>query len=178
MLDELGIDRVQGVLLDLGLSSDQLAWEEPGLQLFGRRDRSTCGSTPDEPGPTAADLVNQMREADLAQLFFELGEERFSRRIARRIVEDRKRGPIRTTGQLADLVRRSVPGRGRHGPIDPATRVFQALRIAVNDELGQLDAALRADPRAAGARRTAPRSSAFIRWKIAASSGRSRPIPG
>jgi 16S rRNA (cytosine1402-N4)-methyltransferase len=79
-------------------------------------------------------------------LFFELGEERFSRRIARRIVEDRKGRPIKSTGELAELVRRSVPGRARHGPIDPATRVFQALRIAVNDELGQLDATLKAIP--------------------------------
>ena len=87
-----------------------------------------------------------MREAELAQLFFELGEERFSRRIARRIVEDRAGQPILTTGRLADLVRRSVPARARHGPIDPCTRVFQALRIAVNDELGQLDAALEVIP--------------------------------
>ena len=145
VLDELGIDRVQGVLLDLGLSSDQLAWEGRGFS-FSTDGPLDMRFDPDEPGPSAADLVNQMREADLAQLFFELGEERFSRRIARRIVEDRKAGPIQTTGQLAELVRRSVPGRARHGPIDPATRVFQALRIAVNDELGQLEATLAAIP--------------------------------
>ena len=145
VLDELGIDRVQGVLLDLGLSSDQLAWEDRGFS-FSTDGPLDMRFDPDEPGPTAADLVNQLPEADLAQLFFELGEERFSRRIARRIVEDRQRGPIRTTGQLAELVRRSVPAGHEHGPIDPATRVFQALRIAVNDELGQLDAALQAIP--------------------------------
>jgi 16S rRNA (cytosine1402-N4)-methyltransferase len=145
VLDELGIDRVQGVLMDLGLSSDQLAWEARGFS-FSTDGPLDMRFDPDEPGPSAADLVNQMREADLAQLFFELGEERFSRRIARRIVEDREAGPIQTTGQLAELVRRSLPGRARHGPIDPATRVFQALRIAVNDELGQLDATLAAIP--------------------------------
>ena len=145
VLDELGIDRVQGVLLDLGLSSDQLAWEGRGFS-FSTDGPLDMRFDPDEPGPSAGDLVNQMREADLAELFFELGEERFSRRIARRIVEDRKARPIETTGQLAELVRRSVPGRARHGPIDPATRVFQALRIAVNDELGQLEATLAAIP--------------------------------
>jgi len=145
VLDDLGIDRVQGVVLDLGLSSDQLAREDRGFSfsvdgpLDMRFDRG-------EPCPTAADLVNRLREEELAKLFFELGEERFSRRVARRIVEERKRRPIATTGELADLVRRCLPGRGRHASIDPATRVFQALRIAVNDELGQLDAALRAIP--------------------------------
>jgi 16S rRNA (cytosine1402-N4)-methyltransferase len=145
VLDDLGIDRVQGVILDLGLSSDQLAWEGRGFS-FSTDGPLDMRFDPGEPGPSAGDLVNQMRETELADLFFQLGEERFSRRIARRIVEDRKRGPIQTTGQLAELVRRSVPGRSRHGPIDPSTRVFQALRIAVNDELGQLDATLKAIP--------------------------------
>jgi 16S rRNA (cytosine1402-N4)-methyltransferase len=145
VLDEHGIDRVQGVLLDVGLSSDQLAWNDRGFS-FSVDGPLDMRFDPDAPGPCAADLVNQLREAELAQLFFELGEERFSRRIARRIVEDRKVQPIQTTGQLAELVRRSVPGRARHGPIDPSTRVFQALRIAVNDELGQLDAALEVIP--------------------------------
>ena len=145
VLDELGIDRVQGVLLDLGLSSDQLAWEGRGFSFvvdgpLDMRFDPTLG------GATAADLVNRLSAEDLANLIFEFGEERFSRRIARRIVEARKGDAIRTTGQLADLIRRSVPGRNRHGPIDPSTRVFQALRIAVNDELGQLDAVLQAIP--------------------------------
>jgi 16S rRNA (cytosine1402-N4)-methyltransferase len=146
VLDELGIDRVQGILLDLGLSSDQLAREDRGFSFSGdgpldmRFDRG-------ESVPTAADLVNRLSQEDLANLFFELGEERFSRRIARKIVEERARKPLHTTGELAALVRRCLPGRGRrHSAIDPATRVFQALRIAVNDELGQLDTALRAIP--------------------------------
>ncbi len=145
VLDELGIDRVQGVLLDLGLSSDQLAWEGRGFS-FAADGPLDMRFDPDSGGPTAADLVNRLSADDLANLIYEFGEERFSRRIARRIVEARQGGAIRTTGQLADLVRRSVPGRSRHGPIDPSTRVFQALRIAVNDELGQLDAVLRAIP--------------------------------
>jgi 16S rRNA (cytosine1402-N4)-methyltransferase len=144
-LDELEMDCVHGVLLDLGLSSDQLAWEGRGFS-FSADGPLDMRFDSDEPGPSAADLVNQSCEADLARIFFELGEERFSRRIARRIVEDRKRGPIETTRQLAELVRRSTPHRGRHQSIDPATRVFQALRIAVNDELGQLDSALEAIP--------------------------------
>ena len=101
---------------------------------------------PDPGSPSAADLVNRLPAEELADIFYQFGEERFSRRIARRIVEERQRGPIRTTGQLAELVRRSLPGPARRGPIDPATRVFQALRIAVNDELGLLDAALRMIP--------------------------------
>jgi 16S rRNA (cytosine1402-N4)-methyltransferase len=145
VLDELGIDRVQGVVLDLGLSSDQLAWEGRGFS-FSADGPLDMRFDPGDRGPSAADLVNTSREADLAQIFFELGEERFSRRIARRIVAARMSGPIQTTGRLAELVRRSVPGAGRHRSIDPATKVFQALRIAVNDELGQLDAALQAIP--------------------------------
>ena len=145
VLDDLGIDQVQGMLLDLGLSSDQLAWTGRGFS-FANDGPLDMRFDPDVPGPTAGDLVNHMQEAELARLFFELGEERFSRRIARRIVQERKARPIETTGQLAELVRRCIPGRSRHGPIDPATRVFQALRIAVNDELGQLETALEAIP--------------------------------
>ena len=145
VLEELGIDRVQGVLLDLGLSSDQLAWEGRGFS-FAADGPLDMRFDPEAGGPTAADLVNRLSAEDLANLIYEFGEERFSRRIARRIVEARQGGMIRTTAQLADLVRRSLPGRARHGPIDPSTRVFQALRIAVNDELGRLDAALRVIP--------------------------------
>ncbi len=145
VLDDLGIDRVRGILLDLGLSSDQLAQDDRGFS-FSADGPLDMRFDPGEACPTAADLVNRLGEQELANLFFELGEERFSRRIARRIVEERKRGPIETTTELAGLVRRSMPGRRRPGSIDPATRVFQALRIAVNDELGQLDQALRAIP--------------------------------
>jgi 16S rRNA (cytosine1402-N4)-methyltransferase len=145
VLDELGIAHVDGILLDLGLSSDQLAWPDRGFS-FANDGPLDMRFDPEGAGPPAAELVNRLPEVELAQLFFELGEERFSRRISRRIVEARRDSPIRTTGELADLVRRSVPAKYRHGPIDPATRVFQALRIAVNDELGQLDVALKLVP--------------------------------
>jgi 16S rRNA (cytosine1402-N4)-methyltransferase len=145
VLDERGIDRVDGVLLDLGLSSDQLASNDRGFS-FTLDGPIDMRFDPDSGGPTAADLVNRLSAEELGKLFHEFGEERFSRRIVRRIVEARQAGPIRTTRQLADLVHRCVPGRSRHGPIDPATRVFQALRIAVNEELDQLDAALAVIP--------------------------------
>jgi 16S rRNA (cytosine1402-N4)-methyltransferase len=146
VLDDLGITAVQGVLLDLGLSSDQLAWAHRGFSFAA--DGPLDMRFDPEPGkssisrPTAAELLSTLSEKELAQVFFDYGEERFSRRIARRIVETRREAPIQTTRQLAELVRQSVPGRFRHGPIDPATRVFQALRILVNDELGHLDAIL------------------------------------
>lgn len=142
VLEEAGIDHVQGVLLDLGLSSDQLAWEGRGFS-FAADGPLDMRFDPDAGGPTAADLVNRLPAEELADLFYQLGEERHSRRIARRIVEIRRGEPFRTTGQLADLVRRSQPrAKAKGRSIDPATRVFQALRIAVNDELGQLDAVL------------------------------------
>ena len=124
---------------------------------------------------TAADLVNQLREAELANLFFEFGEERFSRRIARRVVEERKKRTDPHAGQLAEIVRRAIPGHARAGPIDPATRVFQALRIAVNDELGAARNGPGGDSRAARRPAGEQRSSAFIHWKTGASSGPSRP---
>src|SRR5262249_57198413 len=83
---------------------------------------------------------NTLKADELADIFYHLGEERHSRRVARRIVEEREKAPITTTGRLAEVVRRSIPGKW--GPIDPATRVFQALRIAVNGELDHLDEAL------------------------------------
>jgi 16S rRNA (cytosine1402-N4)-methyltransferase len=145
VLDELGLPSVQGMLLDLGLSSDQLAWTHRGFS-FGAEGPLDMRFDPESSGPTAAELIARLSAQDLAQLFFDFGEERFSRRIARRIVETRRTEPIETTRQLAELVRQSVPGRFRHGPIDPATRVFQALRIKVNDELAHLDATLKILP--------------------------------
>jgi 16S rRNA (cytosine1402-N4)-methyltransferase len=140
-LEELGIDQVQGVLLDLGLSSDQLGWSNRGFSFVvdGALDMRF---DPNSLTPSAEDLVNQLTAEELARIFFEYGEERFCRQIARGIVEARQREPIRTTTQLADLIRRCMPRLTRNGSIDPATRVFQALRIAVNDELEQLTTAL------------------------------------
>jgi 16S rRNA (cytosine1402-N4)-methyltransferase len=129
-----GVARVDGVLADLGFSSDQLAGAGRGLSF--REDGPLDMRLDPTTGATAADLVNAMGEAALADVFWEYGEERHSRRVARRIVERRAERPFATTAELAELVRRCVP---RSGGIDPATRVFQALRIAVNDELGALD---------------------------------------
>ncbi len=135
VLDDLGIDAVDGVLLDLGLSTDQLHWSHRGFS-FAHEGPLDMRFDPNSE-VTAADLVNTRNEEELARLFFEYGEERYSRRVARRIVAARRVEPIRTTGRLAEIVRKSIPGKW--GPIDPATRVFQALRIAVNEELDHLD---------------------------------------
>lgn len=142
VLANLGIGRVDGLLADLGFSSDQLAEANRGLSF--RDDGPLDMRLDPNSGQSAADLVNAMSEAGLAEVFFEFGEERHSRRVARRIVERRKEKPFATTGELAELVRRCVP---RSGAIDPATRVFQALRIAVNDELGSLERLLASLPR-------------------------------
>jgi 16S rRNA (cytosine1402-N4)-methyltransferase len=143
VLADLGVGFVDGVLLDLGLSSDQLSWPHRGFS-FAADGPLDMRYDPGSGGPSAADLVNTLREEELARIFFEYGEERYSRRVARRLVEARKAAKVTTTGELAAIVRRSIPGK--RGPIDPATRVFQALRVAVNDELGHLDEALRAVP--------------------------------
>jgi 16S rRNA (cytosine1402-N4)-methyltransferase len=133
-LQSLNIEAVDGVLADLGFASDQM--DDRGRGLSFRDDGPLDMRLNPESGSTAADLVNRMSEGALADVFFEFGEERHSRRVAKRIVERRAAQPFTTTADLAEIVRRSVP---RSGGIDPATRVFQALRIAVNDELGALD---------------------------------------
>jgi 16S rRNA (cytosine1402-N4)-methyltransferase len=149
VLDELNLDAVDGVLADLGVCSDQLDQAERGLSFTqpGPLDMRLDPAT----GEPASALLRRLSERDLADLIYHYGEERFSRRIARRIVEVRHREPLQTTEQLAELVRRCVPrpprSRDRRRPaIDPATRVFQALRIAVNDELGELERLLQILP--------------------------------
>ncbi len=135
---ENGVESVAGILADLGVSSYQLDTPERGFSFrFGqsypldmRMDRSQS--------LTAADLVNSLSERELADLIFEYGEERASRRIARRIIAARAKAAITTTDQLADLVVKAVHQKG-HWRIHPATRTFQALRIAVNRELDGLD---------------------------------------
>lgn len=143
VLAQLAIDAVDGIVLDLGYSSDQLADESRGFSFHGsgpldlRFDPSR--------GEPAWKLVERLSAEHLADLIFRYGEDRFSRRIARRIVERRQASPIRTAADLARVVRESVP-RSRDERLDPATRTFQALRIAVNEELKWLEVALRRLP--------------------------------
>lgn len=141
VLANLGISAVDGVLADLGFCSDQLADAARGLSF--RDDGPLDMRLDPTSGATAADIVNSFSEKALADTIFEFGEERKSRWVAKRIVERRKERTFETTADLADVVRKCVP---RSGNLDPATRVFQALRIAVNDELGSLDRLLASLP--------------------------------
>jgi 16S rRNA (cytosine1402-N4)-methyltransferase len=128
---------IAGVALDLGVSSMQLDQAERG---FSFRLDGPLDMRMGTAGESAADLVARLSEAELAQLIHTLGEERYARRVARAIVEARREKPIRRTGELADIVRSAIPSR--EPGLDSATRTFQALRIAVNDELGELDRGL------------------------------------
>ncbi len=141
VLDELNIPEVDGILADLGICSDQLDDSARGLS-FQREGPLDMRLDPTRGMPASA-LVAQLDERSLADLIFQLGEERFSRRIAKAIVLERKINSIRTTTELAELVRRCVP---RSGKIDPATRTFQAFRIAVNCEMESLDSFLQLAP--------------------------------
>jgi 16S rRNA (cytosine1402-N4)-methyltransferase len=144
VLDRHGISLVDGALADLGVSSLQL--DAPGRGFSFQRDEPLDMRMDTTGGETAADLVARSTERDLADAIYAYGEERFSRRIARAIVEARRAQPIATTGGLAAIVRRALPRRG-HMRIDPATRTFQALRIWVNRELDGLDRFLEAAAR-------------------------------
>jgi 16S rRNA (cytosine1402-N4)-methyltransferase len=144
VLDDLKLDAVDGLLADVGVCSDQLDDPARGLS-FSQSGPLDMRLDPTVGEPASA-LLHRLSERDLADVIYRYGEERFSRRIARRIVEARREKPPETTQELADLVRRSIPGK-RKGGIDPATRTFQALRIAVNDELGALEQLLKALPR-------------------------------
>jgi 16S rRNA (cytosine1402-N4)-methyltransferase len=142
LLARAGIGPVDGVAFDLGVSSPQL---DDAARGFSFRFDGPLDMRMGDTGATAADAVNTLPEADLAAILRDLGEERHARRIARAIAQRRTDRPIERTGELADLVRRVVP-RSRDG-IDPATRTFQALRIHVNDELGEIDRGLAAAER-------------------------------
>jgi len=138
------IDRVTGVMLDIGVSSVQLDEADRG---FSFREDGPLDMRMGKTGRTAADVVNQLDEKVLADIIYKYGEERASRAVARTIVNARSEAPITRTGQLADLVRsvvRAPRKKGGKAPIDPATRTFQALRIYVNDELGELERGLQA----------------------------------
>lgn len=138
VLADRGIREVDGILLDIGVSSHQLDTPERGFSYHGDAPLDMRMS---QSGTTAADLVATLSEPELADIFFRFGEEKFSRPIARAIVRERERAPIATTGRLADIIRESVPAAARRDG-HPARRVFQALRIAVNGELDCLDRAL------------------------------------
>ena len=139
-LEAEGLRDCDRVLLDLGVSSPQLDVPERGFSFMQdgpldmRMDRSA--------GPTAAEWLHQVSERELARVLADYGEERFARRIAGHLVEQRARKPLRRTGQLVEAVLRALPGPARRQRIHPATRTFQAIRIAVNDELGELQRGL------------------------------------
>lgn len=139
LLHRHGVERVDGVVLDLGVSSMQLDRPQRG---FSFRADGPLDMRMSQSGPSAADVVNGLEERALAEIIRDLGEERFARRVARAIVEARHLAPITRTEQLAEIVRRAVP-RAKDG-IDPATRTFMALRLHVNDELGEIDRGLQA----------------------------------
>jgi 16S rRNA (cytosine1402-N4)-methyltransferase len=137
VLDELGLERVDGVLVDLGVSSLHL--DAPGRGFSFRRDEPLDMRMDRTSAPDAATWLRTVSESDLADVVFRFGEERYARRVARAVIRERDSRPIDTTGHLAAVVRRAVPVRGWQR-IDPATRTFQAIRIAVNRELEALDA--------------------------------------
>ncbi len=139
-LQTLGISQVNGIALDIGVSSMQIDQAERGFSFA--KDGPLDMRMGTDGGATAADLVNSASEEQLADIIFHYGEERHARRVARAITTHRKLTPYSRTGELAETIRSSVP-RSKDG-IDPATRTFQALRIAVNDELGELERGLMA----------------------------------
>ena len=141
VLEARRLEQIDGALADLGVSSLQL--DAPGRGFSFQRDEPLDMRMDRSAGETAADIVARATERELADAIFQYGEERFSRRVARAIINARRESPIVTTGRLASIVRRVIPRR-RPGRIDPATRTFQALRIWVNRELDGLDRFLEA----------------------------------
>ena len=142
VLESLAIPGVDGILLDLGISTEQLENGDRGFSF--RVDGPLDMRMSHQLKKTAADLLRHLPADTLTQIIREYGEERWARRIARRIVEERKRRPLRTTKDLAEIIARSVPYSS--GRIHPATRTFQALRIQVNEELANLEAFLEKGP--------------------------------
>ena len=144
ILKDLGVNKANGIIFDLGISSIQMeAWQR-GFSIKNdgpldmRMDRSQ--------GLTAKDMVNRLRETELSDIIRDFGEERFHRRIAKRIVEERRHKEISTTAELSDVILRSLPYSHNKYKIHPATRTFQAIRIKVNDELGSIREALNVLP--------------------------------
>lgn len=140
LLSGIGVSEVNGILLDLGVSSHQLDTQERG---FSYKTDAPLDMRMDQGARLSAkDIVNTYAESELARIFFAYGEERFSRRIAEKICRAREQYPIETTLQLAQIVREAIPGKYRNEPQHPARRTFQALRIEVNSELAGLDQAV------------------------------------
>lgn len=149
VLEKDGLEKVDGIILDLGLSSDQLDASGRGFSFM--RDEPllmtmkdiNLKDLPSLEDITAKDIVNSWKEENLADIIYGYGEEQFSRRIAKGIVEARKIKPIETTFELVEIINKSVPNLYKKGKINPATKTFQALRIAVNDELGAIEEGLK-----------------------------------
>lgn len=139
ILNTLDIDSVDGVLLDLGVSSYQLDTAERG---FSFHNDAPLDMRMSKQGATAADLVNTLDEASLSKILWEYGEERYARRIAGAIIKNRQVKNIETTLELVDIIKSAIPAAARREGGHPARRSFQALRIAVNDELGRLKVTL------------------------------------
>ncbi len=150
ILEKHRLAKADGLLLDLGFSSDQLEHSGRGFSFLKNEPLDMRYNPGDEDRPTAASIVNGRNEAELADIIYRYGEERLSRRIAKRIVEKRREKRIGTTDELAEIIRSAVPKNYEHGRIHPATRTFQALRIFVNDELGNLENILKNLPEIVG----------------------------
>ena len=138
VLDEIGVGKVDGVLMDLGVSSYQL---DEGSRGFSYHSDAPLDMRMSKEGLSAADIVNTYSESELAGIIFEYGEEKFSRRIASNIIAAREKAPIRTTLELADIIRESVPQKARREK-NPCKKTFQAIRIAVNGEFEHLSQGL------------------------------------
>ena len=142
LLKDRGVEKVDGILLDLGVSSHQLDAAERG---FSYKAEAPLDMRMDRSAPlTARTVVNTWSEAELKRIFYEFGEEKFSAKIAARIVERRREQPIETTTELAELIKGAIPAKFRNEPQHPARRCFQAIRIAVNGELDGLHDAIQA----------------------------------
>lgn len=134
--------KADGLLLDLGFSSEQLSRSGRGFSFGESAANEPLMMTYEDGRPSVAELLRSLKEEELANIIFEFGGERMSRRIAKAIFVRQKSHRITTSGELAEVVRSAVPGNYEHGRINPATRTFQALRIYANDELGNLEKVL------------------------------------
>jgi 16S rRNA (cytosine1402-N4)-methyltransferase len=140
-LDDLGISKVDGILYDLGVSSPQLDEAERGFS-YNQEAALDMRMDRDSNMLTAHEIVNEWPAEDIIRILFEYGEEKFAKRITQKIVEQRTMGPIETTSQLAEIIKAGIPAAARRTGGHPAKRSFQALRIAVNDELGVFENSL------------------------------------